>query len=159
MAQIRKVASHAEPDPGILTAAERLQYQGFQRRQQTNALIQRMGREGVPIKRIVRIAGLGRRLVRRLLRGEREDVFRLRQNSLTPWFPDLESYWQDGCRSILVTQVEHALPALSQARRLLDAFTTMVRNGDTAAMAGWLEEASGSEMARSPAASLPTWMR
>lgn len=35
MAQIRKVAYHAELDPGILTAAERLQYQGFQRRQQT----------------------------------------------------------------------------------------------------------------------------
>lgn len=210
MSQIRKVAYHAELDPGILTAAERLQYQGFQRRQQTNALIQRMGREGVPIKRIVRITGLSRGLVRRVLRGEREDVFRLRQNSLTPWFPALERYWQDGCRnsaelwrrlcadgfqgslrvvgewatrqrraetaiptgsgkcppsrqiarmmttgrhhlsksdSILVTQVEQALPALSQARRLLNAFTTMVRNGDTAAMAGWLEEASGSEMA------------
>ncbi|MFJ1293595.1 transposase [Paracoccus yeei] len=164
----------------------------------------------MPIKRIVRITGLSRGLVHRVLRGEREDVFRLRQNSLTPWFPDLERYWQDGCRngaelwrrlcadgfqgslrvvgewatrqrrteaaiptgsgkcppsrqiarmmttgrhhlsksdSILVTQVEHALPALSQARRLLDAFTTMVRNGDAAAMAGWLEEASGSEMA------------
>lgn len=49
--------------------------------------------------------------------------------------------------SILVTQVEHAVPALSQARRLLGAFTTIVRNGDAAAMAGWLEEASGSEMA------------
>lgn len=38
--------------------------------------------------------------------------------------------------SILVTQVEHALPALSQARRLLDFFTLMVRNGECAVMAG-----------------------
>ncbi|MEX1663836.1 ISL3 family transposase, partial [Thioclava sp. 15-R06ZXC-3] len=34
-----------------------------------------------------------------VLRGEREDVFRLRQSSLTPWFPLLEQHWQDGCRN------------------------------------------------------------
>jgi len=49
--------------------------------------------------------------------------------------------------SVLVAQIEHALPRLAQARRLLDAFTTMVRNGDAASLEGWLEEAKASEMA------------
>ena len=111
MSQIRKVAYHAELDPGILTAAERLQYQGFQRRQPTNALIQRMGREGVPIKRILRITGLSRGLVRCVLRGEGEDVFRLRQNSLTPWFrhispqPYADGGELYGCEEVAVSLV------------------------------------------------------
>lgn len=48
MPAIRKAACSAELDPSILTAAERLQFEGFQRRQKTNILIQRMGAEGVP---------------------------------------------------------------------------------------------------------------
>lgn len=199
---IRRTACSAELDPGILIAAERLQFEGFQRRQQTNVMIQRMGSEAVPIKRIVRITGLSRGLVRRVLRGEREDVFRLRQSSLTPWFPLLEKHWLDGCRngaelwrrlrsngfqgslrvvgelatrqrraeaaiphgsgkcapsrkiarmmasgrhhlsktdSIFVTQVEHALPQLAQDRRLLDAFTSMIRNGEEdGSLTGWI---------------------
>ncbi|MDO6588616.1 transposase, partial [Salipiger sp. 1_MG-2023] len=64
MPAIRKAACSAVLDPSILTAAERLQFEGFQRRQQTNILIQRMGAEGMPIKRIVRITGLSWGLVR-----------------------------------------------------------------------------------------------
>jgi transposase len=210
MPRIRKAIYNAELDPGILTAAERLQYQGFRRRQNTNAMIQRMGAEGVPIKRIVRVTGLSRGLVRRVLRGEREDVFRLRQSSLTPWLTLLERHWQDGCRngaelwrrlrmdgfqgslrvvgewatrqrraeaatptgtgkcpptrkiarmmttdrhhltkadSVLVAQLEHALPELAQARRLRDEFAEMVRNGECSALARWLEDARASELA------------
>lgn len=210
MPRIRTAACYAELDPNILTAAERLQYQGYQRRQQTNALIQRMGADGVPIKRIVHVTGLSRGLVRRILRGEREDVFRLRQSSLTPWLPLLERHWQAGCRngaelwrrlraegfhgslrvvgewatrqrraeaatqkgtgkrplsrkiarmmtasrhhltkadSVLVAQVEHTLPELAQARRLLDDFTTMVRTADGTALPRWLEDAKTSELA------------
>lgn len=43
MPAIRRTACSAALDPGILTAAERLQFEGFQRRQQTNVMIQRMG--------------------------------------------------------------------------------------------------------------------
>ena len=213
MSAIRRTVCRAELDPDILTAAERLQFEGFQRRQKTNVLIQWMGAEGVPLKRIVRITGLSRGLVRRVLRGERDDVFRLQQSSLTPWFPQLEQYWQDGCRngaelwrrlradgfqgslrvvgewatrqrraeaaiaqgsgkcppsrkiarmvtsgrhhlskadSIFVAQVaqiEHALPQLAQDRRLLEAFTSMVRNGAEDGLADWLDKAKASGLA------------
>ena len=213
MSAIRRTVCRAELDPDILTAAERLQFEGIQRRQKTNVLIQWMGAEGVPIKRIVRITGLSRGLVRRVLRGERDDVFRLQQSSLTPWFPQLEQYWQDGCRNgaelwrrlradgfqgslrvvgewatrqrraeaaipqgsgkcppsrkiarmvtsgrhhlskadsifvAQVTQIEHALPQLAQDRRLLEAFTSMVRNGAEYGLADWLDKAKASGLA------------
>lgn len=77
-------------DPNVPTAAERLQYEGFLRRQHTNGMVQRMAGEGVPLKRIVRLTGLSRNLVRQIVRGEREDAFRVRQSSLELWLPRLD---------------------------------------------------------------------
>ncbi len=62
-------------------------------------MVRRMAGEGLPIKRIVRMTGLSRKLVRQILRGEREDVFRIRESSLTPWLPRLERDWAGGCRN------------------------------------------------------------
>ena len=79
---IRKAVGAQKLDPEILTAAERLQYEGFLRRQHTNRMVRQMAGDGVPLKRIVRLTGLSRKLVRQIVRGEREDVFRVRQSSL-----------------------------------------------------------------------------
>lgn len=99
MPAIRKAIGAKTLDPKLLTAAERLQYEGFRRRQQTNRMVRFMASEGLPIKRIVRSTGLSRKLVRQILRGEREDVFRIRESSLTPWLPRLEQEWSRGCRN------------------------------------------------------------
>src|SRR5690554_3498830 len=99
MPAIRKAIGAKTLDPKLLTAAERLQYQGFQRRQQTNRVVLGMAHDGTPIKHIVRLTGLSRGLVRQIVRGEREDVFRIRESSLTPWLPRLEKEWADGCRN------------------------------------------------------------
>ena len=58
-----------------------------------------MAGDGVPIKQIVRMTGLSRNLVRQILRGEREDAFRLRQSSLEPWLPRLTREWEGSCRN------------------------------------------------------------
>ena len=99
MPDIPRVFSSRAIDPELLTGAERLLYEGFQRRQQTNLTVQRMAGDGVPIKQIVRMTGLSRNLVRQILRGEREDAFRLRESSLEPWLPRLTREWEGGCRN------------------------------------------------------------
>ena len=58
-----------------------------------------MAGDSLPIKQIVRMTGLSRNLVRQILRGEREDAFRLRQSSLEPWLPWLTREWESGCRN------------------------------------------------------------
>lgn len=99
MPAIRQAVAATTLDPDLQTRAERIQYEGFLRRQQTNVLVRQMAREGTPIKRIVRTTGLSRQLVRQILRGEREDIFRVRQSSLERWLPWLEREWDGGCHN------------------------------------------------------------
>ena len=76
MRQIRTVIGATTIDPELLTAAERLQYEGYLRREETNAAILALSKSGIPIKQIMRQTGHSRKLVRQVIRGERNDVFR-----------------------------------------------------------------------------------
>ena len=99
MRQIRIVIGATTIDPKLLTAAERLQYEGYQRREETNAAILALSKNGIPIKQIVRQTGHSRKLVRQVVRGERHDVFRTRQSSLDLRLPWLDDQWASGCRN------------------------------------------------------------
>jgi hypothetical protein len=66
-------------NPDLLTAAERLQYQGYLRREETNAAILAQAKAGAAIKEIVRRPGCSRKLVRHVLRGQRSHLFRVRE--------------------------------------------------------------------------------
>src|SRR5215475_9358288 len=85
--------------PKLLTAAERLQYEGYLRREETDATILGLSKGGTPIKQIVRQTGHSRKLVRQVIRGECHDVFRTRENSLDQHLPWLDDQWAAGCRN------------------------------------------------------------
>ena len=99
MRQIRTVIGATTIDPKLLTAAERLQYEGYLRREETNAAILSLSKNGLPIKQIVRQTGHSRKLVRHVIRGECNDVFRTRQSSLDLHLPWLDDQWASGCRN------------------------------------------------------------
>jgi transposase len=85
MRQIR--AGAATINPSLLTAAERIQYEGYLRREEENAAVLSLAQDGATIKEIVRRTGHSRGLVRRILRGQRSDVFRSRESSLELYLP------------------------------------------------------------------------
>jgi transposase len=90
MRQIRAAIGAATINPALLTAAERLQYDGYLRREETNAVILAMSKEGATIKEIVRRTGYSRCLTRKVLRGQRSDIFRVRGSSLEAYLPWLD---------------------------------------------------------------------
>lgn len=97
MPVIRRAVGTTVIDPALLTCAERIQYDGYLRREQANAAIMELARGGMAIKAIVRRTGCSRKTVRQVLRGERSDVFRCRTSSLDPWLDRLDREWAAGC--------------------------------------------------------------
>jgi len=99
MRQIRRAIGAATINPDLLTAAERIQYEGYLRREEANAVILGLAKEGITIKEIVRRTGHSRGLVRRMLRGQRSDVFRVRESSLEVHLEWLDAQWAAGQRN------------------------------------------------------------
>jgi transposase len=99
MRQIRSAIGATTIDPSLLTAAERIQYEGYLRREEANAAILGLAKEGIAIKEIVRRTGHSRGLVRAVLRGRHSDVFRARQSSLEPYLQWLDAQWAAGHRN------------------------------------------------------------
>jgi transposase len=99
MRQIRSVIGATVINPALLTAAERLQYNGFLRREETNASILTLSKDGVPLKQIAKRTGHSRQLVRQVVRGLRTDVFRVRESSLEMHLPWLDAQWDAGKRN------------------------------------------------------------
>ena len=101
MRKIRTAIGAAKIDPALFTYAEKLQYEGYRRREDTNAAILALSRDGVAIREIVRRTGYSRGLIRKILRGQRSDIFRLGPSSLEPWLPWLDAQWMEGRRNAL----------------------------------------------------------
>ncbi|MDF3363039.1 ISL3 family transposase [Sulfitobacter sp. Ks41] len=148
MPAIRKATGANTLDPKLLTAAERLQYEGFLRRQQTNRMVRQMADDGTPIKRIVRLTGLSRGLVRQIVRGEREDVFRIRQSSLTPWLLRLEREWAGGCRNGAELWRRLRADGFQGSLRVVGEWTTRQRRAEQAVPQGTGKSPSARKIAR-----------
>src|SRR4051812_26179163 len=114
MRQIRSAMGATTVDVALLTAAERIQDDGYLRREEANAAILRLRADGMPIKEVVRRTGHSRGLVRpvssadippgdraspTVLRGQRTDLFRTRESSLEVHLPWLEQQWTAGSRN------------------------------------------------------------
>jgi transposase len=57
-----------------------------------------LSQQGIAIKEIVCRTVYSRGLIRKILRGQHSDVFRVRQSSLEPYLPWLDEQWEAGCR-------------------------------------------------------------
>ena len=101
MGQIRQTVGSTVVDPRLLTYAEKLQYEGYLRRQETNDAVRELAKNGTSIRQIVRQTGHSRKLVRDVLRGQRMDVFRTRPRFLNSWLPWLNHRWDNGTRNAL----------------------------------------------------------
>ena len=99
MRDIRRAIGATTIDPDLLTAAERLQYEGYLRREDANTAVTTLLAAGIAIKEIVRRTGFSRGTVRQIIRGHRHEVFRVRQTSLDLYLPRLDVLWTAGCRS------------------------------------------------------------
>jgi transposase len=99
MTTIRNAIGATTINPELLTCAEKLQYEGYLRREAANTAIRTLAGEGVAIKDIVRRTGRSRKLVRQVIRGERTDIFRVRQSSIDTYLSLLDELWNSGCRN------------------------------------------------------------
>lgn len=99
MRTIRQALGSAIINPDLLSCAERLQYEGFMRRQENNQIIKELAGAGTSIKEITRRTGRSRKLVRSVLRGGDGDMFRCRTSTLDAHLAKLDAEWQAGCRN------------------------------------------------------------
>ena len=99
MRDVRRALGHGPVDAATLTAAERLQHEGWQRRADADAAVLTLHGQGVAIKEIARRTGRSRKLVRDVLRGGRAEPFRPRASLLEPWLDRLDAEWNGGCRN------------------------------------------------------------
>jgi transposase len=81
------------------TTTERLQHEGYLRREEAYSIIRALAKNGTPIKEIVRRTGRSRKLVRDIVRGGEGDVFRCRSSVLEPHLAWLDAEWSAGCRN------------------------------------------------------------
>ncbi len=143
MKPIRAALGATTIDPKLLTSAERIQYEGYLRREEMNGVVASLAASGITIKEIVRQTGRSRKLVRQIVRGERTDLFRTRQGSLDPHLPYLDAQWEAGCRNGAELWRRLRSQGFRGSLRVVGEWATRRRRS---------EQISGSELRRTPSA-------
>jgi transposase len=148
MTAIRRATGTAVINPGLLTRAERIQYDGYLRRAQANAAVLALARDGLAIKAIARRTGCSRKTVRQVLRTERSDVFRCRTSSLEPWLDQLDREWTAGCRNGAELWRRLQARGFSGSLRVVGEWATRRRRGEGATPGGLDRTPSARRLAR-----------
>ena len=148
MQQVRGVVGAATVNPGLLTAAERLQYEGYLRREETNTAVRALVEAGIPIKQISRRLGHSLKLVRAVVRGERTDVFRVRQSSLEPYLPLLDAQWDAGDRNATDLWRRLVTQNFRGSLRVIGEWATRRRRAEQAGIEAWQRVPSARTVAR-----------
>lgn len=78
MRDLRRAFGQETLDPSVLTAAERVQFDGWRRRAAEAEAIRALHAEGPGLKEIARLTGRSRKLARDVVRGRATDPFRPR---------------------------------------------------------------------------------
>jgi transposase len=210
MRQIRSVIGATTINPKLLTAAERIQYEGYLRREQANAAILALAKDGCRSSRLPARPDTAGAWFGKLFAANGPTLFRIRQSSLDPYLPWLDEQWVAGCRNgaelwrrltargfrgslrvvtewatrrrraekadaenlqripsartiarlmtigrdglskaetVTVAALEAGVPALVEARELIDSFQAMIRHKTAAALTPWIERARTSLVA------------
>lgn len=108
----------------------------------------RFGRKGVPIKQIVKRTGHHRQTVRRIVRGERSDVFRLRQSSLDAHLPWLDAQWDAGARNAAALWRTMRKQGFQGSLRVISEWATRRRRAEKADASGLARVPSARTIAR-----------
>jgi transposase len=143
MGKIRRVIGAATIDPKLLSAAERLQYEAYLRREEVNAVVLSMVKEGIKIKEIVRRTGHSRGLVRKVVRGQRSDVFRVRESSLELHLQWLDEQWAAGQRNAAALWRRLKVQGFRGSLRVVSEWATRRRKA---------EKIDGGNLTRAPSA-------
>lgn len=133
MKPLREALGIGTIDPDLLTSAEQRQLAGAKRRDEINASVLALAEAGVSLKEIGRRSGLSRGTVRRIVRGERNDLFRPRQSSLARFEPMLEALWSDDCRNGAELHRQLRAAGFKGSLRVVTEWTTRRRHEDAAA--------------------------
>ncbi|HEY8611660.1 MAG TPA: ISL3 family transposase [Roseomonas sp.] len=148
MRAVRGALGAATINPALLTAAERLQHEGFLRREDTTRQILALKEAGHSIKEIVRRTRHSRKLVRQAVRGTRGDVFRIRQSSLDAYLPVLDAEWASGCRNGAELWRRLRDQGFQGSLRVVSEWTTRRRRADQMQTQGLQKAPSARTLAR-----------
>jgi transposase len=148
MTAIRRIVGAVVIDPALLTRAERIQYDGYLRRLQTDATIARLAKSGLGIKAIGRRLGCSRKMIRQVLRGGRSDVFRCRTSSLEPWLHQLDHEWIAGCHNAAEIWRRLQARGFAGSLRAVGEWATRRRRSERAATVGLDRAPSARKLAR-----------
>ncbi|MBV9509889.1 MAG: ISL3 family transposase, partial [Caulobacteraceae bacterium] len=132
MRTIRAALGAPTIDPQLLTSAEKLQYEGYLRREEINGAILELAKAGTPIREIVRRTGHSRGLVRKVLRGQRSEVFQSRESSIDSFLPWLDAQWESGVRNGAALHRDLKAHGFAGSLRVVTEWATRRRRADTA---------------------------